>query len=61
MLVRVELPDEAYHHLLTMASQARLTVAEMVQIGAFNLVALWIREKGTTVPLDATDGMDGGK
>lgn len=61
MRVQVELPDEAYHHLLTMAHQAHLTVAEMVEIGAFNLVALWIRDKGSTVPLDTTDGLDGSK
>ena len=57
MRVTIDLPDEAYRHLLTMARQAHITVAEMVAIGAFNLVALWMVEKNITIPMDADDGL----
>jgi hypothetical protein len=61
MKIEVDLPDKAYQYLLQMARAAHLTVAEMVEIGAFNLVALWMREKNNPVPMDADDGVDADK
>jgi hypothetical protein len=31
----------------------------MVEIAVYNLVAVWIREHGNTVPMDAANDLDG--
>ena len=59
MTVKVHLQREAVTILRKMADEAGVGLHDMVEIGAYNLVALWVHEHGDTVPLDADDGLAG--
>ena len=46
MIVHVNLQREAAIILQQMAKEAGVGLRDMVEIGAYNLVALWMRERG---------------
>ena len=69
MIVHVNLQREAAIILQQMAKEAGVGLRDMVEIGAYNLVALWMRERGLDKPVidldpadwksvDAHDGVD---
>ena len=57
MIVHVNIQREVVPILQQMAKEAGLGLHDLVEIGAYNLVALWLREHGDTQPLDTDQSM----
>jgi len=58
MRVVVDIQKEAVPILQRMAKDAGLGLRDMVEIGAYNLVALWLREHDEAQPLDTPQHVD---
>ena len=61
MTIRVELQKEAAKVLQHMAKEAGMGLRDMVEIGAYNLVAVWAKEHPEQLALLVPDDLDGTK
>ena len=59
MKIKVDLPDETMVHLNRMVQESNFSVADLVEVAVYNLVALWLRDKHLEESLVAFDDVDG--
>lgn len=53
MKVKIQIPNEEVVFLEQMCQEGNISIADLVLVGVHNLVALWMREKGDTIPVDS--------
>jgi len=55
MKIRVDLNTETQLLLDEMAREANLTTKDLIKVAIFNLIALWMKERGKITPMDQSD------